>query len=166
MRKQLIIIVLLVGLLSVTYGFESTSTAASIGDKAPAFNVRNAQRTFAPNNHKGHYTLVAFWSSEDAQSRINAAEYSRWYQRFKSTNIIEYAAINLDEDPVLYHEIVRQDRLPDETQYYAGRALAQNIRATYGISGRYGAVLIDPNGRIVAINPAKSSLEALTITQS
>ena len=165
MRKQLIIIVLLVGLLSVTYGFESTSTAATIGDEAPAFNVKNAQCTFAPN-HKERYTLVAFWISEDAQSRITATEYSRWYQQSGNANVIEYASINLDEDPVLYHEIIRQDRLPDNTQFYAGPALAQNLRTTYGISDHYGAILIDPDGRIVAVNPAKSTLEALTLPQS
>ncbi len=163
MRKQLIIIVLLVGMLSVTYGFESTSTAVTIGDVAPAFNVKNAQRTFAPNNEK-RYTLVAFWISGDAQSRITATEYSRWYQQSGNANVIEYASINLDEDPILYREIIRHDRLPDNTQFYAGSALAQNLRTTYGMSDHYGAVLIDPDGRIVAVNPATSTLEALTLS--
>ncbi len=165
MKKQLIIIVLLVGLLFITYGFETTSTTVTIGDEAPAFNVKNAQRTFAPNN-KGRYTLIAFWISEDAQSRITATEYSRWYQQAGNANVIEYAAINLDEDPILYREIIRQDRLPDMTQYYAGSALTQNLRMTYGISDHYGAVLIGPDGRIVAVNPAKSALEALALPQS
>ena len=72
MKKQLFIIVLLVGMLSVTYGFESAPTAATIGDKAPAFEVKNAHHTFTLDSHKGHYTLVAFWTSKDAQSRITA----------------------------------------------------------------------------------------------
>ena len=164
MRKQLIIIVLLVGLLSVTYGFESTPTAATIGDEAPAFSVNDAQRTFALDSHKGRYTLVAFWTSEDAQSRITATEYSRWYQNTTKANVVDYAAINLDEDPVLYREIIRQDGLPNRTQYFAGPALARNLRSVYGISEHYGAVLINPSGRIVAVNPTKATLDSLTLS--
>lgn len=166
MKKQLFIIVLLVGMLSVTYGFESAPTAATIGDKAPAFEVKNAHHTFALDSHKGHYTLVAFWTSKDAQSRITATEYSRWHQQSKNGNAVEYASINLDEDPVLYREIIRQDHLPNRTQFYAGAALAHNLRIVYGISDHYGVILIDPDGRIVAANPEKSTLEALNLTQS
>lgn len=166
MKKQLIIIVLLVGMLSVTYGFESIPEAITIGDKAPAFSVKNTHRTFASDNRDGRYTLIAFWASEDAQSRITATGYSRWYQQTKDTNAIEYASINLDEDPMLYHEIIRQDRLPNNTQYHAGAALAHNLRTVYGISDHYGAILIDPDGRIVAVNPEKSTLEALTLSRA
>lgn len=161
MKKQLIIIVLLVGLLSVAYGFESTPQAVTIGDEAPSFSVQNTHTTFAIEDNKGRYTLIAFWASEDAQSRITANEYSRWYRKSTNSSTIDYAAINLDDDLMLYQEIIRQDGLYDRTQYYAGPALAKNLRAAYGISEHYGAILVAPDGRIVAVNPTKHALDTL-----
>ncbi len=161
MRKQLIIIVLIVGMLSVVYGFNGTFTTISIGDEAPTFIVKNDRHEFTTSNHNGRFTLVALWTSNDANSRAMATAYSRWFQTAGKQAVINYAAINLDQDKTIYNEIVRQDRLPQETQYYGGSALAQNISATYGLDGCYGAILIDPDGTIVAVNPDVAFLERL-----
>lgn len=159
MRKQLII-VLFVALLSITYGFETSPTAASLGDKAPEFTVTDNQHSFTLQHDQSRYTLVAFWSSQDAESRTLAAKYSRWYDNTNKDNI-RYAAINLDNDNALYNEILRQDNLPLETQYFGGSDILKTLQNTYGISDRLGAILIDPTGTIVEVNPSQASLESI-----
>lgn len=159
MRKQLII-VLFVALLSITYGFETSPTAASLGDKAPTFTVSDNQHSFTLQHDHSRYTLVAFWSSKDAESRTSAAKYSRWYDKSIKNNL-RYVAINLDSDNALYNEIVRQDNLPLETQYFGGADVLKSLQNAYGISDRLGAILIDPAGTIVEVNPSQATLESI-----
>ena len=71
--------------------------------------------------------------------------------------------VNFDTSEGLFREIVRRDSLVPQEQFYASGDTARSIYDNYGLRDGFGAVLIDPRGRIVTHNPTDAELDALLL---
>ena len=60
---------------------------------------------------------------------------------------------------MLFHEIVRLDSLEPSKQFHASGDTARIIIDNYGLERGYGAVLIDPEGKVAAYNPSDNQLD-------
>lgn len=126
------------------------------GYNAPLFSLTrdlgDASSTANLADMKGRYVLVNFWDSQVPESRIAAIEYDR-YAKHGEKQQFALLSINLDSDERLFREIVRSDKLSEATQCHVAGDVAQRIIADYNLQHQLSSFLIDPQGRIIAINP-------------
>lgn len=109
---------------------------------------------------KGKYVLVNFWDSHNAVSRIAAGEYDRFYRSHRRRNL-ELLSVNTDRNRTLFDEIVRTDGLDSLTQYHIADVKARGITPDYHPEDGYSSYLINPEGKIIAVNPTVSAVEKL-----
>lgn len=105
---------------------------------------------------QGHYTLVHFWSADDAQSRITANQFD--CIAAASERQLNLVSVNIDNNHRLFREIVRLDGLDEATQFYAGSESSAQLVRSYGLSHGLQSFLIAPDGTIVSVNPSAQSL--------
>lgn len=161
MKKLLTIFALVAILVTTTSGNSEEQPRATIGDNAPDFVSSSQNGEFRLSELQGRYVLLSFWTSSDAESRRLCKVYDNFATQDKSGRIAS-VGINFDSQSELFEQIVRQDRLKAQTQYNVNGKVADHIRRSYGLTGRLGTLLIDPEGRIVAVNPSFDTLNQLS----
>lgn len=162
MKNLLFICAVLVILLSGTSGYNEERFDTMPGDEAPLFEVTENDRTVSLSDFRGRYTLITFWNSSDAASRMACSQYSTTIDATPGLNDrVAFIGINFDESRALYEEIVRIDNLDPTTQYRVDGNKAERLRASYGLDAGMGSILIDPEGRVVMFNPTAESLKTL-----
>lgn len=150
-------------LLSVS-AYTGRVVRPATGYAAPSFEVQRADSTSVSlADFKGQFLLLNFWDSSDAASRILAAEYEN-AQRTASLAGTQFCllSVNHDRSQRLFREIVRADRLTAEKQAHVNPSVAARMFDDYDLRLGNRSYLIDPTGRIVAINPQPATLTALT----
>ena len=160
MKKTLIIAALIVGL--ILFAGESIHFLGRtyVGDKAPSFVLPKVDSTVVLDNLKGEYTLINFWNSTDAVSRREANRYRARKRRYPQSPLV-VIGVNFDESEALFHEIVRLDSLEPAKQFHAAGDTARAIIKIYGLGRGYGAVLVNPDGKVSAYNPSDKQLDAI-----
>lgn len=144
---------------------------AAPGQIAPDFELTSSSslgegstpRTFFISDLKGEYILVNFWSTTDAASRVAAGTYDQLMKSNDFGGRLNLLNINFDANQALFDAIIRQDGLDDTMQYHVNGEAAQELMKTYHLDEGYRALLIDPNGKIVAVNPTPDEISALEI---
>lgn len=92
---------------------------------------------------RGKEVVVTLWSSNDAASRLENMTYAAQARRDSS---IEHIGINLDESPELHLELLKRDRLTDDSlQLHASGDAASRLLSTYG----HTSLHIDAQGRMI-----------------
>ncbi len=109
---------------------------------------------------KGKYVLVNFWDSHNAVSRIAAGEYDRFFRDNKHKNI-QLLSVNTDDNLKLFNEIVRNDGLDSLTQFHIRNVKAHGISPGYHPEGGYSSYLINPAGKIIAVNPSIKTIKKI-----
>ena len=69
--------------------------------------------------------------------------------------------VKYDESESLFHEIVLHYSLVPEKQFHASGDTARAIIKNYGLGRGYGAVLVNPDGKVSAYNPSDKQLDAI-----
>jgi len=110
------------------------------------------------DNLRGRYVLVNFWDSTNAVSRIAAGEYDRFLHR-NTHRPFELVSVNTDADRTLFHEIIKKDDLDSSTQFHISDSRSKRTAARYRVDDGFSSYLLDPQGKIVAINPTIETLE-------
>lgn len=132
------------------------------GFQAPIFKVERTDSVVSLDDMRGHWVLLQFWSSSDARSRIAGKQYTAIEQKLndgQSAERFHLLSVNMDRSERLFREIVRRDNNNDEkTQFFVGRDRAGEISAKYHLDRGLQSYLIDPQGKIVAVNPSLSTL--------
>lgn len=132
------------------------------GAKAPVFKVERADSLVLLDNLRGEWVLLQFWSSADASSRLAVREYSRLGAVANETGHLRHLAVNLDRSQRLFYEIVRRDGLDEKSQFHVGDDAARSALAgDYHLDSGMKAFLIDPDGKIVAVNPSAATIVRL-----
>jgi hypothetical protein len=125
---------------------------------APNFTVSNADTMVSLQNMKGNYVLLTFWSSADAQSRIN----NMHYDRLASKSNMQHIAVNYDRSALIFGEVSKIDNLSHGSQFFDAEGFESNLYKSYRISTKgYRTLLIDPAGEIISENPTESELALL-----
>ena len=107
---------------------------------------------------KGQYVLVNFWDSHNAVSRIAAGEYDRFLRSHRNSNL-RLLSVNTDDNRRLYDEIVSHDGLDRSTQNHISDTRRGSRTPDYHPSQGYASYLVNPEGKVVAVNPSVSQLE-------
>ncbi|WP_305333989.1 TlpA family protein disulfide reductase, partial [Duncaniella muris] len=108
---------------------------------------------------RGKYVLVNFWDSENAVSRIAAGEYDRYFRNKTYTEPFTILSVNTDSDPKFFKEVVKKDNLEASTQFHITDAKMKNLEADYRLNHGFASYLINPQGKIIAVNPSISCLQ-------
>ncbi len=157
MKQTLFLIALAVGLLLFAGGYTPDHGNRIMGKSAPALMVADADSIVAHEHLHGNYVLACFWAGTDAASRAQLNEYTAWC-RAHANEPLRVIGINSDKSTGLYGEIVRLDSLIAPDNFHLGADTADLVARNYGLQHGYGAVLISPQGKIVAFNPQPAKL--------
>lgn len=141
-------------------GFNS-KTAPTVGSYAPGLKIEHYLEGNASDLQslsKG-YTLLHFWDSRDANSRLNGKilDLTAKHSNLEKLNIV---AVNLDDNVRMFEEIVKVDRLDGDYQYRPVGSI-EKVRKDFRLTKGMKSFLIDPNGEIVAENPTQKDLQKL-----
>lgn len=160
MKKSIVGVMLTALILVATSGLTRSNEGIAEGQAAPDIVLSNDSVNTTLHDMRGEYVLLTFWASDDAASRIQCTQYSAWVQENENAHLL-HVSINFDREPELFREITRLDNLDPQRQFNVMGAEAEAIIDQYGLASGYGSVLIDPDGRIVSLNPATSDISSL-----
>lgn len=160
MKKSIVGVMLTALMLLATSGLTRNNDGIANGQFAPNITLDNDIVMTSLQDMRGEYVLLTFWASDDADSRIQCTQYSAWVKEMGLANV-RHVAVNFDDEPDLFREIVRLDNLDYQGQFNVRGAEAVAISEDYGLASGYGSVLIDPQGRIVCVNPKQSDISSL-----
>lgn len=168
MKKAVSIIALFAILLMTVSARTERLYQAAEGFKAPALTITESDSASGLSlaGLRGKYVLLNFWSSTDAQSRIQAKDYDLMAGEFDAGSF-RHVAVNLDHSRGLFREIVRHDGLDANAQYFFADA-ANSGRTTddWHLEKGLRSFLIDPQGRILAVNPSRETLRRIIIADN
>ena len=161
MKKTILTLALFAGMLFASSGYNGKVFGTEQGDWAPVVSFTEDDAPVSVDQFRGKYLLLSFWSSTDASSRVDVNKYSSWIGSISADANVDHVAVNFDTNRTLFDEIVRRDNLTGTKQFNVQGDMARDIIESYGLSDGFGSVLIDPQGRVSAINPSKEELTAL-----
>lgn len=141
-------------------------TAASLhafdgrsGYKAPMFRIESTDTIMSLDDMRGNWVLLQFWSSSDAPSRLSLHQYTDLAQQTpQSPNKLHYVAVNMDRTEGLFREISRIDGIDPDMQFHVSGDKAARLKKDYNMQQGLHSFLIDPDGKIVAVDPTKQEL--------
>lgn len=156
--NKFFLIIAIVGLLTLfTSAYYTAPADGRIGSKAPSLQLGDTNNDLSPlKQHLGEKILLTFWSSDDAQSRLNNLRYDR-LSRATGTSCT-HVSVNLDRSESVFNNIVSIDNLNRSAQFCAARDMQDAIIRNWRLEDGYHSFLIDPNGVIIAIDPDAKSL--------
>ncbi|MCC8113028.1 MAG: hypothetical protein LUD17_16420 [Bacteroidales bacterium] len=160
MKSTIFSIAFLALLLIFTSGLGRTEAHIAKGQMAPEIVLESPNDTLALSSLRGENVLLTFWSSADAASRVECNKYQAWIDANQPSHL-RHVAINFDEHPVLFEEIVRRDNFDAATQHHVHGREASRIIEAYHLDEGFGSILIGPDGRIREINPPTYELSSL-----
>ncbi len=156
-----VIVLFAVLVISVSAYSERVFEAAE-GYNAPSMTIENSDTTLSLADMKGRYVIVTFWSSADADSRLRAYRYDEAAKLLPQERFC-LLSVNLDRSERLFREIVRRDNLSAENHIHVDGSQANRIIHDYRLTEGFKSLLIDPKGRIVAMNPSIETLTKMSI---
>lgn len=156
-----VIVLFAVLVISVSAYSERVFEAAE-GYNAPSMTIENSDTTLSLADMKGRYVIVTFWSSADADSRLRAYRYDEAAKRLPQERFC-LLSVNFDRSERLFREIVRRDNLSAENHIHVDGSQANRIIHDYRLTEGFKSLLIDPKGRIVAMNPSIETLTKMSI---
>ncbi len=162
MKNTILIGAVFVGVLLCVVSFGDSRGNTAIGSDAPTVWLRGGGCVFNPDDYRGRYVLLSFWSSTDARSRRAANIYTAWKRRHPSAPVV-LAGVNFDANPAVFSGIVRRDGLDPDNHCRVSGDTARAVADVYGLHGGYGSLLIAPDGKIVAHNPTEGQLDKLIV---
>ncbi|MBP3298946.1 MAG: redoxin domain-containing protein [Muribaculaceae bacterium] len=148
MKKWSIILAAAIALFLSSAGSDGHTEAAA-GNHAPYFELKNDIRRVNLSAARGKYVVINFWSAQDAQSRIDNALFDRAFTT-GSRSDVEYVSVCLDDDEILWKQIMIADGLHAVNQYMASESPLTDILSDYGTESGCRNFLISPQGEVLA----------------
>lgn len=158
MKKAISYIAFFGVLILMISAYSERVVKAEKGYTAPEIEMVNDGKTnISLDKLRGKYVLVNFWDSNSAISRIAAGEYDRFLK--ESPSKFKLLSINTDDNKKLFKEIVKNDNLDTSTQFHIDDVKTRNTKNDYRLEQGFSSYLINPQGKIVAVNPSVTTLE-------
>lgn len=158
MKKTIIVAVLSAIMFIATSGTDRKAYGTTPGSLAPMLVVNDSDKAFNLESLRGQYVLLSFWSSTDAPSRVAMNKYQKAARSGVLSGAITCMAVNLDSSAELFRETVKRDGLDMKAQIGAQSSDMDKIVAEFNLGAGSGTFLIDPDGRIKALNPEIKNL--------
>ncbi|MDE6649902.1 MAG: peroxiredoxin family protein [Muribaculaceae bacterium] len=129
----------------LTSAVSTKNVPLEVGNQAPEISIYSADgETMLLSELKGENVIVNFWSVKDAESRIDNVRLAREAERTGA----KYIGMCIDSDRELAAEVMKADRVPMETLYFADR----QVNDEYQLANGTRIVKIDPYGIVAAID--------------
>ena len=159
MNKTLLTIAVIGLLVLLTSAYYTTPADGRIGYKAPAL-VLDSNNGLSPLlQHRGENILLTFWSSADADSRLDNMRYDRCSRQPGASFV--HVSVNLDRSESVFDAVVMLDDLNRSSQFSTSIDDQADIIRTWRLDDGMHSFLLDPQGRIVAIDPDEVTLSRL-----
>ncbi len=155
-----IFVVLLIYSLTSFIEKDKPTGGLSKGDVAPDFKIKSTlieQSAFKLANLKGHYVLLSFWASYDAQSRMQNVSLSNV---LRSSQHVEMVSVSFDEYQSIFEETVRKDQIVTPICFVETEGENSGLFKKYRLNRGFTNYLLDENGVIVAKNISAAELSA------
>ena len=159
--NKLLLIIATLGLLTLfTSAYYSAPADSRIGYKAPSLILGNDNNGLSPlQQHRGENVLLSFWSSADAESRLQNMHYDRLS---RGNDHFTHVSVNLDRSASVFNKIVVIDQLDQSSQVTTSQLdIQENIIKSWRLEDGFHTFLLDPNGVIIAIDPDAQTLSQL-----
>lgn len=156
MKRIVSIVVVLVIVLFLLSAFNPRKKGLKAGNIAPEIELCDTTLCSFGLADSG-YTLLHFWASYDAPSRIANIRYNHAIEESGNTQL-RYIAISYDRNAALFDEIVKRDGVNAACQYYDKSGKSSSLYERYRLSKGFASYLISPDGTIVAENPSPQTL--------
>lgn len=166
MKKTLGIITLFTVIVLSLSAHTARVVDAAPGQKAPDFVIEALKADATVSNlklkdlNRDGYVLINFWSSSDAVSRVMTGDYDRAVKAMTDDSLT-LLSVNFDDNATMFEEICRIDGLDTASQVRVNAHDTEMLRTLYHLENGYRALLIDPRGMIVAVDPEPGALTAL-----
>ncbi len=160
MNKTLLILAVL-GLLTLfTSAYYSAPADSRIGYKAPALVLGDKNNDLSPlQQQRGEKVLLSFWSSDDPESRLDNLRYDRLVRGMDDG--VVHVSVNLDRSESVYNAVLTVDELDRSTHYHSSAEVQESIIKSWRLEDGYHSFLLDEAGKIIAIDPDRSTLSSL-----
>lgn len=160
MNKTLLTIATIALLTLFSSAYYSAPADSRIGYKAPSLVLGNDNNDLSPlRQHRGENVLVTFWSSDDAESRLNDIRYDRLTRQSHRDYI--HVSVNLDRSSSVFNAIVALNDLDRSTHFTTSIDAQESIIKNWRLEGGYHSFLLNKQGEIVAIDPDEQTLARL-----
>ena len=156
-----IFVVLLICSLTAFVEKDKPTGGLSVGDVAPDFRIESTSGEQYPlklADFKGHYVLLSFWASYDAQSRMQNVSLNNAL-RSDAPNV-KMVSISFDEYRSVFEETIRKDQIVMPTCFVETKGEDSGLFKKYRLNRGFTNYLLDGNGVIIAKNISAAELSA------
>ena len=156
-----IFVVLLICSLTAFVEKDKPTGGLSVGDVAPDFRIESTSGEQYPlklADFKGHYVLLSFWASYDAQSRMQNVSLNNAL-RSDAPNV-KMVSISFDEYRSVFEETIRKDQIVTPTCFVETEGEDSGLFKKYRLNRGFTNYLLDGNGVIIAKNISAAELSA------
>lgn len=156
--KWIFVVLVFSSLISFSFvGKDTPTEGVTVGDKAPAFTLRNNEQMLTSQQLKGSYVLLSFWASYDAASRTQNAILSHAAQQCGNVKMV---SVSFDEYKSVFDETVRKDQIDSENCFWEQEGRDSKLYRFFRLEKGLKNFLLDDKGVIVAKNVTVSDLSA------
>ncbi len=154
-------VVLAIGsLISLSFDKKKTLTEElPVGQQAPEVILCNETKPLNLQSAEGNYTILSFWASYDAASRMRNASLKH---AVENNARIRMVSISFDRYESVYKASVRQDDCcQNSVSYLEMDGEDSDIYKSYGLKNGFTNYLLDSNGVVVARNISADEITTL-----
>lgn len=161
MKKFLFIIAAIAIALVTSSSFSNRNAALEIGKQMPMTDIQTADDAMNLSTLHGKWAILSFWSAADAASRIAA---SQTYKNADALNAdIKFISVNFDRSEALMNEIAQIDGIGGTLLHVTDTDAALQLRRKFSMNSGLRTFLIDPEGRLAAVDPTPEQINRLII---
>ncbi|MCB0659165.1 MAG: TlpA family protein disulfide reductase [Saprospiraceae bacterium] len=130
-----------------------------VGVDAPDFNFTDLEgQELQLSDFKGQYVLIDFWGSWCGPCRQQNPQIRQLYDRyhqvaFKDATGFEVISIGIETNRAQWEQAIRRDELDWSNHFTDAERFQSPIARKYGVREIPTKYLVNPDGKIVAVNP-------------
>ncbi|MBU3856583.1 thioredoxin family protein [Bacteroides gallinaceum] len=157
--KWFFVVLAISSLISLSFDKKKTLTdELPVGKLAPEVVLCNETKPLNLQSAQGKYTLLSFWASYDAASRVKNAKLNHLAGNDARIKII---SISFDRYESVYRAAIEQDGNDAGNCYWEMEGENSDIYKSYGLKNGFTNYLVDNEGVIVAKDVTADMLASL-----